>query len=70
MRRFWCETLKGMLIVWIAWSSLLSSYEMIRLKIPMTMYLYEEEAKEVLSGTKKKIEPKDLYLDFAGNIEV
>ena len=70
MRRFWCETLKGMLIVWIAWSSLFSCYELIRLKIPMTMYLYEEEAKEVLSGNHEKIDPQKLHLDFSGNVTI
>lgn len=34
------------------------------------MRLYGEEAVSVLSGTQKKLSPKELHLDFAGNIEL
>ncbi len=68
MRKFWYEMIKGMLIVWAAWSSLLSCYELIRLNIPVTMYLYEEDAAEVLSGNTEKIDPQKLHLDFAGDV--
>lgn len=61
---------KWLLLIWVLWSILLSSYELIRLKIPMTMRLYEEDAVAVLSGSEKKISPEDLYLDFAGDIQI
>ncbi len=70
MRKFWYEMIKGMLIVWVTWSGLLSCYELIRLNIPMTMYLYEEDAAEVLSGNAEKIDPQKLHLDFAGDVMI
>ena len=36
------------------------------MKIPETVYLYEEEAMDVLAGSDTKIAPEKLYLDFAG----
>ena len=70
MRLFFKEISKMTLVGWMIWSCLFAAYEFSKGQIPLTIHLYEEEAKEVLSGTQKKINPKDLYLDFAGNIEV
>jgi hypothetical protein len=70
MRIFLKEISKMTLAGWMIWSCLFAAYEFSKEQIPLTIHLYEEEAKEVLSGTQKKIDPKDLYLDFAGNIEV
>jgi len=46
----------------------LTAYEIIRMRIPETVYLYEEEAMNVLSGSAPKIAPEELYLDFAGEV--
>ncbi len=70
MRELLRKVCKGLIITWILWSSLLTGYELIRLQIPMTMHLYEEDAVTVLSGSGKKLSPKDLHLDFAGDIEI
>ena len=70
MRLLFKEISKMTLAGWMIWSCLFAAYEFSKGQIPLTIHLYEEEAKEVLSGTQKKIDPKDLYLDFAGNIEV
>ena len=45
-------------------------YEMIRMKIPTILYLYEEEATEVLAGSGTTISPEKLYLDFMGEVEI
>ena len=45
-------------------------YELIRMKIPEALYLYEEEATEVLSGKGATISPEKLHLDFMGDVEI
>lgn len=70
MRKHLIAACKRLFFIWILWSTLLTGYELIRLKIPMTMRLYEEEAVTVLSGSQKKISPEDLHLDFAGDIQI
>lgn len=70
MSKFWYKTFKRTFTIWAIWSSLLTGYELIKLQIPMTLHLYEEEATEVLSGTQSKISPEKLYLDFAGDVEI
>ena len=70
MGKFWYKTFKRAFVIWSIWSSLLTAYELIKLQIPMTLHLYEEEAAEVLSGTQSKLSPRELYLDFAGDVEI
>ena len=70
MKKYLNVLCKSMLIVWAVWSSLLTCYEWIRLQIPMTLYLYEEEAEEVLSGNQTKLSAQQLYLDFAGDVKI
>lgn len=70
MGRFGYRIFKGATIIWCVWSILLASYEMIRMRIPETVYLYEEEATDVLAGSAPKIAPEQLYLDFAGEVEI
>lgn len=70
MEKFGYKLFKSALIIWTVWSSLLTGYELIRMRIPETVYLYEEDAAEVLSGTWQKLNPKSLYLDFSGDVEV
>ena len=48
----------------------MTAYEMIRMGIPETVYLYEEDAMDVLSGSAPKIAPEELYLDFTGEVEL
>lgn len=55
---------------WVLWSGVFGICESVKMEIPETMRLHEELATEVLSGTGKKIDPKQLYLDFTGNVEV
>ena len=57
-------------VLWMVWSCLVLNYEISKGQIPQTIYMYEEEAKEVLSGTQKTLDPKDVYLDFVGDVEV
>ncbi len=70
MKRHLYKTCKRLFLVWILWASLLTGYELIKMRIPMTMRLYEEEAVTVLSGSQKKLNPEKLHLDFAGDIEI
>ena len=70
MNRFGYRIFKSAAIIWCVWSSLLTSYELIRMKIPETMYLYEEDAMDVLSGNDSKISPDKLFLDFSGEVEI
>ena len=70
MNRFGYRMFKSAAMIWCVWSSLLTSYELIRMKIPETVYLYEEEAMDVLAGSDTKIAPEKLYLDFAGEVEL
>lgn len=56
--------------MWLMWSGIFGICESVKMEIPETMRLHEELATEVLSGTGKKIDPEQLYLDFAGNVEV
>ena len=55
-------------VLWMVWSCLVLNYEISKGQIPQTIYMYEEEAKEVLSGTQKTLDPKDVYLDFVGDV--
>ena len=64
-------------ILWKKWFILLSicvgiagGYHLIEQRIPSVMHLYEEDVKEVLSGTGKRIEPGKLSLDFPGDVQV
>ena len=70
MRRYLGVFCKRMLFIWVLWSSLLTCYEWIRLQIPMTLYLYEEEAKEVLLNGQEKLSAEALYLDFSGDVKL
>ena len=70
MNRLGYRMFKSAAIIWCVWSSLLTSYELIRMKIPETVYLYEEDAMDVLSGNDTKIAPEKLYLDFTGEVEI
>ena len=70
MRRYLGVFCKRMLLIWAVWSSLLTSYEWVRLQIPMTLYLYEEEAEEVLSNSQEKLSAETLYLDFTGDVKL
>lgn len=56
--------------MWLMWSGIFGICESAKMEIPETMRLHEELATEVLSGTGKKIDPEQLYLDFTGNVEV
>ncbi len=70
MKNFLYRTFKSALIIWAMWSCVLTGYELIRLKIPVTIHLYEEDAQEVLAGNQSKIDPQKLHLDFAGDVEI
>ncbi|MBQ8857493.1 MAG: SpoIVB peptidase [Lachnospiraceae bacterium] len=70
MKKYLIAACKRLFFVWILWSILLTGYELIRLKIPEIMHIYEEEAVTVLSGNDKNIDPELLHLDFAGNIQI
>ena len=70
MAGFWYKVCKKMFLIWCIWSCFFAGCEWIRMRIPKTLYLYEGEAAEVLSGTQKKIDPEALYLDFSGDIEI
>ena len=70
MRRYLGVFCKRMLLIWAVWGSLLTSYEWVRLQIPMTLYLYEEEAEEVLSNSQEKLSAETLYLDFTGDVKL
>ena len=70
MNKFWYKTWKKLLFLWLLWSALLTGYEIVSLKIPMHMYLYEEDAMEVLAKNQSKISPEDLYFDFSGDVEI
>ncbi len=70
MKKHLYKTCKRLFLIWILWGSLLTGYELIKMQIPMTMHLYEEEAVTVLSGSQKKLSPEELHLDFAGDIEI
>ena len=45
-------------------------YEVVRMKIPERLYLYEEDAEQVLSGNDSGINAKKLYLDFSGEVKI
>ena len=64
------KTSKIAFVIWMVWSCLYANYGFSRDKIPQTVYMYEEEAKEVLSDTQKKLDPEEVYLDFVGDVEV
>ena len=70
MKQYLYKIFKRMLLIWFLWAGLLTGYELIKQEIPNTLHLYEEEALEVLSGTEKKIDPEELYLDFSGDVEI
>lgn len=70
MKKILFIVFKRLILLWILWSLALTGYEMVRLKIPMTLHLYEEDAVSVLSSEQKKLKPEDLYLDFAGDIQI
>lgn len=70
MKKQLYKACKRLFFIWILWSSLLTGYELIKMRIPVTMRLYEEEAVTVLSGSQKKLSPEQLHLDFAGDIEI
>jgi len=70
MKKQWYRACKRLFLLWILWGSLLTGYELIRMRIPVTMRLYEEEAVTVLSGNQKKLSPEELHLDFAGDIKI
>lgn len=70
MRNRLKKACKRLFFVWLLWSSLLTGYELIRLRLPMSVHLYEEDAVTVLSGSGKKLAPEELSLDFTGNIEI
>ena len=70
MNRFGYRMFKSAAMIWCVWSSLLTSYELLCMKIPEIVYLYEEDAMDVLSGNDSKISPEKLYLDFAGEVEI
>ena len=70
MRKWWYQSVKKMLLLWSIWSVLLTGYELVRIRIPVSMHLYEEEAREVLSGSQPNLSPNQLYLDFAGDVEI
>ena len=61
---------KSLLFLWTLWSSMLTCREWIRFQIPSTLYLYEEEAAEVLSNGQEKLNAETLYLDFAGDVKL
>ncbi len=56
--------------MWLVWGSMLIGQELVKLQIPETLYLYEEDAAEVLSGKQSNIRPEQLYLDFAGDVAI
>lgn len=70
MKKYLIAACKRLFFIWILWSLLLTGYELVRLKIPGTLRIYEEEAVAVLSGGDKRISPEQLYLDFAGAVQV
>lgn len=70
MKKHLYRACKRLFLIWILWGSLLTGYELIKMRIPVTMRLYEEEAVTVLSGSQKKLSPEELHLDFAGDIEI
>lgn len=70
MKKYLIKVLKRLFVIWLIWSLALTGYEMIRLKIPMKLCLYEEDAVTVLSGDHKNLKPEELYLDFAGNVQI
>ena len=70
MKKYLHRSCKNLLLIWLLWSSLLTGYELIKRQIPTTLHLYEEDAMEVLSGNQKKLDPEELYLDFAGDVEI
>lgn len=70
MKQYLIKTCRRLLYIWTVWSILFTGYELVKMQIPETLYLYEEEATEVLSGTQEKIDPEELYLDFSGDVEI
>lgn len=60
---------KNWLVVLILCAGLAGGYYWMEQSIPSVMHLYEEDVREVLSGTGKRIEPGKLNLDFIGDIE-
>lgn len=61
---------KRLIFAWMLWSTLLTGYEITKMQIPLSMYLYKEDAVAVLSAGQKKISPKQLNLDFSGDIDI
>lgn len=70
MKKCLIAACKRLFFIWMMWSILLSVYEVVRLQIPESMHIYEQEAIVVLSGNDKKIAPEQLHLDFAGDIQI
>ncbi len=70
MRKQWLKVCGFLYYAWIVWSCLFAGYEQIKLQIPARMHLYEEDAVHVLSAADQKIDPEELCLDFAGNVEI
>ena len=70
MRKHLITACRRLLFIWVLWSTLLTGYELIKLQIPMTMRLYEDDAVEVLSGSEKRISPEKIHLDFAGDVQL
>lgn len=67
----WKKSMPRILFLsWLFWSLGFAFFESEKMQIPEIMRLHEELAEEVLSGTAKKLDPNDLYLDFSGNVEV
>ena len=64
------KTWKTLFAIWCLWSGMLAGYAVVCQQIPTNMYLYEEDAMEVLSGNSKKINPEKLNIDFAGDIHI
>lgn len=58
----------GLFGIWVLWGSLLAGYEEINRQIPQNMWIYEEDAVQVLADGQKTIDPQKLQLDFAGDV--
>ena len=70
MRKFFRNQLKGLFIIWLAWSSVITGYEIVKSRLPMEVSIYEDDAVDVLAGNEHTIDPEVLKLDFAGDISM
>ena len=62
MENIFYRWLKRIYVIWVVWSCLFAGVEITKQRIPMKVHLYEEDAKEVLSGSQEKIAPEQYFI--------